>query len=46
MNDFVNYEYNTFKKDTSFTVYIGVVGNNHFRIVVYYQSNGQYEILF
>ena len=46
MNDFGNYEYDTFKKDTSFTVYNSVVGNNCLRIVIYCQSNGQYEILF
>ena len=45
MNNFGNYEYNI-KKDTSFTVYNSVVGDNHLLIVVYYQSNGQYEILF
>ena len=34
MNNFGNYEYNI-KKDTSFTVYNSVVGDNHLRIVVF-----------
>ena len=37
---------NTILKKILLTVYNSVVGDNHLRIVVYYQSNGQYEILF